>query len=116
MIFAYSASLPTAEKAAREAGIPSDRVVILDSPERFYGEYSTLEGMVAEGLAKLPTFEERKLNPGEGKIKIRARASSPRTIFHGDMRLRKPCPAVPVPYARNLHSTTPGTSPGDVHS
>ena len=70
MIFAYSASLPTAEKAAREAGIPSDRVVILDSPERFYGEYSTLEGMVAEGLAKLPTFEERKLNPGEGKIKI----------------------------------------------
>ncbi|KAI0095115.1 amp dependent CoA ligase [Irpex rosettiformis] len=70
VIFTHSSSLLTAEKAAREAGLTSSRVAVLDSPEGYAGNYSTLDRLVAEGLSKLPTFEERRLNPGEGKTKI----------------------------------------------
>ncbi|KAI0706143.1 phenylacetyl-CoA ligase [Cytidiella melzeri] len=70
VIFSHSASLKTAEQAARDAGIPPSRIVILDSPEVNSGQYTTLERMISEGLLKLPTFEERRLKPGEAKTKI----------------------------------------------
>lgn len=70
MIFTHSASLATAEKAARDAGIPSDSIALIDPPTAKARQYATAEGLIAEGLAKFPTFEERKLSPGEGKTKI----------------------------------------------
>lgn len=69
-IFVHSANLPVAEKAARDAGISSSRIAILDSPKGNAADYLTFDRLVSEGLAKLPTFEERKLSPGEGKTKI----------------------------------------------
>ena len=69
-IFTHSASLSTAEEACRQAGIPSDRIVIIDSPANYAGPYITLESLVQAGLAKHPQFQERRLNPGEGATKI----------------------------------------------
>ncbi len=69
-IFVHSANQPVAEKAAQDAGISSSRIAILDSPKGHTADHPTFDRLVLEGLAKLPTFEERKLSPGEGKTKI----------------------------------------------
>lgn len=62
--------MAAAEAAARDAGIPPERIVILDLPSGYSGPYVTLNALVGEGLKKLPTFTERRLSPGEAKTKI----------------------------------------------
>jgi 4-coumarate--CoA ligase len=69
-IFTHSSSLSTAEEACRQAGIPNDRIAILDSPTGYSGPYSTLDNLIRAGLSKHPQFLDRRLNPGEGKTKI----------------------------------------------
>lgn len=69
-ILSHSGSIATAEEACRLAGIPSDRIALLDSPEGYSGPYPTLERLVQDGLSKHPQFVERRLAPGEGKTKL----------------------------------------------
>jgi 4-coumarate--CoA ligase len=70
VILTHSASLDTAKKAASDAGIPPSHIALIDSPTGYTGQHASLSTLVADGLNKLPTFEERKLAPGEGKTKI----------------------------------------------
>ena len=58
--------------AAKNAGIPPERVIPLDT---VHGPRSgtivpDLHELIAFGLAQQPHFVERTLNPGEGKTKI----------------------------------------------
>ncbi|EKM61280.1 uncharacterized protein PHACADRAFT_247774 [Phanerochaete carnosa HHB-10118-sp] len=69
-ILTHSGSISVAEEACRQAGIPSDRIVVLDSPTGYSGPYCTLEGIIQVGLSKHPQYIERRLGPGEGKTKI----------------------------------------------
>lgn len=69
LIVTHVASLPAATAAAKQAGIPLDRVVVIgaaSSPR----PHSTVQELVAAGLSKLPVFEERRLRPGEAKTKL----------------------------------------------
>ena len=68
VLLAHSGSLATSEEAARLAGIPSERIVLIDSPPNT--PRLTLEKLVQSGLSKPATFVERRLSPGEAKTKI----------------------------------------------
>ncbi|KAJ3556064.1 hypothetical protein NM688_g2238 [Phlebia brevispora] len=70
ILFTHSASLAPAEQAARDAGIPPERVVLIDSLTDNRTSHITLESLVHAGLSKHPLFVERQLRPGEGKTKI----------------------------------------------
>jgi 4-coumarate--CoA ligase len=58
--------------AAEKAGIPSDRIIPLDTLDG-RGQSTVapdLNELIAFGLAHPPNFVERRLNPGEGKTKV----------------------------------------------
>lgn len=69
LLVTHAASLPAATEAAKIAGLPLDRVIVLGrtpSPSR----HPTVDELVAAGLSKLPQFVERRLSPGEAKTKV----------------------------------------------
>lgn len=70
VIFTHSANLAVSEQAARSCGIPSERIVLLDSPKSRASPHATLDALVHVGLSKPALFVERRLSPGEGKTKI----------------------------------------------
>jgi 4-coumarate--CoA ligase len=74
LLITHAASLPTAEAAARKAGISRERIIVLDSREggraKRKGAYPTIEELVKEGLERPPAFVERRLADGEGTKKI----------------------------------------------
>jgi len=59
-------------EAARAAGLPSDRIIVLDAQADASSTslYPTISSLVDEGLAQQTTFVERRLKPGEGKTKL----------------------------------------------
>ena len=61
-------SLPAAVAAARIAGIPDDRVIVLGPTAA--APHATVEELVAAGLSKPSVFVERRLAPGEAKRKL----------------------------------------------
>ncbi|EIW81329.1 amp dependent CoA ligase [Coniophora puteana RWD-64-598 SS2] len=67
-IIAHSTSLEVAADAARQTGIPYERIVVIgDSPLR---QFANVDELVKEGLAARQHYVERKLRPGEGKTKL----------------------------------------------
>ncbi|KAF8208724.1 phenylacetyl-CoA ligase [Mycena galopus ATCC 62051] len=71
LIIAHSNSFETARKAASLAGIPSDRVLSLDS-NPMLGETTSVAALISASISAGSTFIRRKLRPGEGKTKIAA--------------------------------------------
>jgi long-subunit acyl-CoA synthetase (AMP-forming) len=71
LIITHPAALPTVLSAARKFGLPTDRIVLLESPaDSASCVHSTLDNLVAEGLNKEPHFVERCLASGEAKTKV----------------------------------------------
>ena len=74
LLITHATSLSTAEAAAKKAGIPTDRIIVLDStreaPAQRKGPYPTIEQLIKEGLERPPAFVERRLEDGEGTKKI----------------------------------------------
>ena len=70
LLITHSASLPTALAAAKESGLSQDQIVILDSKSSASSSYPDVERLVHEGLARAPSFIERRLAPGEAKTKL----------------------------------------------
>jgi 4-coumarate--CoA ligase len=73
MIITHPVALETALAAAREAGIRSDRVILLntnDAAGSQPGSVSTIDELVFRGLCREAHFVERTLNPGEAKTKL----------------------------------------------
>lgn len=54
--------------AARQAGLPETRVVVLDDVTG--STHTTVEALIQEGLRLNQCFVEPKLKPGEAKSKI----------------------------------------------
>ncbi|KAF7302723.1 Phenylacetyl-CoA ligase [Mycena chlorophos] len=72
LLFTSSESLPIALSAARQVGLPDDRVVVIEPSDgpRFTGKHETIESLVQFGNSKPANFIQRKLRSGEGKTKI----------------------------------------------
>ena len=72
VLIVHPDALEGAVAAARQVGIPFDRVIPLDA---IHGQRSStvapdLHQLIAYGLAHPPHFVERRLRPGEGKTKV----------------------------------------------
>ncbi len=71
LLVTHSSSLSAALSAAKTAGIPPDRVIIIDSLEQAGPSiHVTVDELVAAGLTKQPMFVEKRLKPGEAKRKV----------------------------------------------
>jgi 4-coumarate--CoA ligase len=68
-IVVHSQFLKTAAEACKEAGIPAERIVIIDQAT-FDAPHTTVEQLIQEGLTHNANFVERKLGEGEAKTKI----------------------------------------------
>ncbi|KAG8214730.1 hypothetical protein J3R82DRAFT_9818 [Butyriboletus roseoflavus] len=68
LVIAHPVSLSTAVSAARQAGIPDTRIVVLGEVPG--SAHTTVEALIQEGLRMGQCFVERKLKPGEAKSKI----------------------------------------------
>ncbi|KAF4605021.1 hypothetical protein EYR40_003804 [Pleurotus pulmonarius] len=68
IIFAHPGSLEIAAEAATKAGIPQDRVIVLDSVPG--SPHKTVPEMVSFGLRQPVSFVERRLEAGEAKTKL----------------------------------------------
>lgn len=69
-MFTCAAGLQAAEEACRNAGIPRDRIVVIDSRSTYFASFPTVGNLIELGLSKYTLFEERKLNPREAKTKV----------------------------------------------
>ncbi|KAJ3512385.1 hypothetical protein NLJ89_g3551 [Agrocybe chaxingu] len=73
VIFVHPDSLPIAVVAAREAGLPKDRIILFDTSsisKEMPDSYGTVERLLEFGLSNKKTYSERKLVPGEGRTKL----------------------------------------------
>ncbi|KAJ7855940.1 amp dependent CoA ligase [Mycena olivaceomarginata] len=70
LIIAHSDSLATARKAGKLAGIPPDRVLILDSDPKL--DATSVATLISGSISAGSTFVQKKLRPGEGKTKVAA--------------------------------------------
>jgi 4-coumarate--CoA ligase len=71
LIITHLAVLNTVLSAARKVGLPTDRIVLLESSANSDTHiHFTLDDLIAEGLSKEPHFVERRLAPGEAKTKV----------------------------------------------
>ena len=68
VLLSHPGSLPVALAAAQKAGIPHDRVVVLDPVPG--AQNVSLQELIDEGLAQPQAFVEPRLAPGEGKTKL----------------------------------------------
>lgn len=70
IIIAHPDGLSVAEAAARQHGLPSDRVLVFNTVATADTGKTSVEDMVQLGRNSAPAFQERKLKPGEGKTKL----------------------------------------------
>jgi acyl-CoA synthetase (AMP-forming)/AMP-acid ligase II len=71
LIITHPAVLNTVLSAARSVGLPTDRIVLLESSaDSATHIHFTLDHLIAEGLSKEPHFVEKRLAPGEAKTKV----------------------------------------------
>lgn len=89
--------------AARQSGIPSDRIVLLGTPERAVPNFSgcDLHHLIAYGLSEKANFTERRLEPGEARRKIALLAFSSGTtgkpkVVLSLKKLHDPLTSLPV--------------------
>jgi len=69
LLFTHPGSLDVALKAAKQAKVSLDRIILFDPDPQ--GRLTTVEQLAREGQRfQKPTFQERKFSKGEGKSKI----------------------------------------------
>ena len=70
VIIAHPESLSAALSAALSARLPAERIILFDVDGASYDAQTTVQNVIDEGLASTSTFQERALQPGEGKTKV----------------------------------------------
>lgn len=74
VMIVHPEALDTALSAARACGISREHIILFDvksPPSRAQPHHHTIEHLVDQGLSTVdPTMVERKLRPGEAKIKL----------------------------------------------
>lgn len=68
LLFTHPLSLEVALKAAKEANVPLDRIILFDKDPS--GRLKNLEQLVQEGRYVERVYNERRLRKGEAKTKI----------------------------------------------
>ncbi|OCH94572.1 amp dependent CoA ligase [Obba rivulosa] len=70
-IIVHSEIYPVALAAARKVGISPERILFIDSkPKTTSSPHFAIGDFIADGLARPPSFIERRLQPGEAKEKL----------------------------------------------
>jgi long-subunit acyl-CoA synthetase (AMP-forming) len=62
--------LVAAEAAAKQHGLSSDRILVFNTADSSPAGKVSIENMVRLGRTHAPSFQERRLKPGEGKTKL----------------------------------------------
>ena len=70
LVIAHPESLSVALSATRTTQLPAERIILFDVDGASYGAQTTVQNVIDEGLASTSTFQERVLQPGEGKTKV----------------------------------------------
>ncbi|KAG9315618.1 hypothetical protein JVU11DRAFT_3260 [Chiua virens] len=70
IIITHPESLPAALSAAQATKLPMDRVVLFNVDGASHGTRVTVQNLIDNGLASSLTFQERVLQPGEGRTKL----------------------------------------------
>ncbi|KAF8547466.1 acetyl-CoA synthetase-like protein [Imleria badia] len=70
IIIAHPESLSVALNAARATELPAQRIILFNADNASYGTHITVQNIIDEGQASTSTFQERVLQPGEGKTKV----------------------------------------------
>ncbi|CAE6467638.1 unnamed protein product [Rhizoctonia solani] len=72
LLFVHPASLKTALSAAKRVGLSSRRIVLFleAKPTTSVGDFFNIDQLAREGRNSKPNFVEKRLAPGENKIKI----------------------------------------------
>ena len=70
VIVAHPESLSVALSAARTAKLSPERIILFNADGASYGAQTTVQNVIDEGLASTLDFQERALQPGEGKTKV----------------------------------------------
>jgi len=69
IIVVHPDSLSIALAAAREVGLPSERIILFDVKD-IHNHHATIATLVEFGARNKTTYTERILKPGEGKTKL----------------------------------------------
>ncbi|KAF8133973.1 hypothetical protein EV363DRAFT_1430490 [Boletus edulis] len=70
VIITHSEALPVALSACRTTMLPACRIILFNVDGASYDAHTTVQDVIDEGLASTSTFQERVLQPGEGKTKV----------------------------------------------
>ena len=70
VVIAHPESLSVALSAARTTKLPAGHIILFNVDGASYGAQTTVQNVIDEGLASASTFQERMLQPGEGKTKV----------------------------------------------
>ena len=73
VLITHPESLPIALKAARAAGLSSDRIVLFNAKDishEVYQNHETVGGVLEFGLRNKTVYTDRILGPGEGRTKL----------------------------------------------
>jgi long-subunit acyl-CoA synthetase (AMP-forming) len=70
VMIAHPDCFSAATTAAREYGLPPERVVLFNADRSYKHQYLTVDDIVQHGRENALAFQERKLNPGEAKTKL----------------------------------------------
>jgi 4-coumarate--CoA ligase len=70
VVIAHPESLSVALSATRTTKLPAERIILFNVDGASYGAQTTVQNVIDEGLASTSTFQERMLQPGEGKTKV----------------------------------------------
>lgn len=70
VVITHPESLSVALSASRATRLPAERIILFNVDGASYGAQTTVQNVIDEGLASTSTFQERVLQPGEGKTKV----------------------------------------------
>jgi len=70
LLIAGPDGLAVAEVAAKQYGLPPDRVLVFNAVDSFHTGKVSIREMIKLGHIHAPSFMERRLKPGEGKTKV----------------------------------------------
>lgn len=70
VIITHPESLSVALAAARATELPAERIILFNVNNALYDTRITVQDVIDEGLANTSTFQERVLQPGEGRTKV----------------------------------------------
>ncbi|KAF5385033.1 hypothetical protein D9615_001355 [Tricholomella constricta] len=71
LLIIHSAFLDTAQAAAREVGLPADRIAFFQAPPRpFASSHSNLDELIKYGSSIPPIYTELRFKPGEAKTAL----------------------------------------------